>query len=320
MGAKDNPEERAGVKLTNLDQPLSQDAGATKRDLVDYLDAVADRMLPGLAGRPLTVLRMLRDQKPFMQKNVPKYTPEWVKTVPIWAEASKREVHYALCDDRRTLLWFGNQRAIEYHPTLGLADNIYRPTHMVLDLDPPTDDDFPAVVAVAHLVRQALSDSDLSGAVKTSGAKGIHIFVPIDDSAPVEDVAAATRALAARAEALDPAIATTAFIVDDRGGKVFVDSTRAGGATVAAAYSPRLRAGTPVSFPLDWADLDRVNPADFTVHTAIETLDGRDPWAESMPQSQRLPTDLIEQGHTIPVARVAAMHEGKRRARARRQS
>ena len=318
MGASED--ERAGVKLTNLDQPLGPDAGATKRDLVDYLDAVADRMLPGLAGRPLTVLRMLRDQKPFMQKNVPKYTPDWVKTVPIWAEASKREVHYALCDDRRTLLWFGNQRATEYHPTLGLADNIYRPTHMVLDLDPPTDDDFPAVVAVAHLVRQALSDSGLSGAVKTSGAKGIHIFIPIDDSAPAEDVAAATRALAARAEALDPAIATTAFIVDDRGGKVFVDSTRAGGATVAAAYSPRLRAGTPVSFPLDWADLDRINPADFTVHTAIEALGGRDPWAETMGEPQRLPTDLIQHGHTIPVARVAAMHEGKRRARARRQS
>jgi DNA ligase D len=312
-------EERAGVDLTNLDQPLSPDAGATKRDLVDYLDAVADRMLPGLADRPLTVLRVLRGQKPFMQKNVPKYTPDWVKTVTMWAEASKRDVHYALCDDRRTLLWFANQRAVEFHPTLGLADNIYRPTHMVLDLDPPTDDDFAAVVAVAHLVRQALTDSGLTGAVKTSGAKGIHVFVPIDDSAPVDDVAAATRALAARAEALDPHIATTAFIVADRGGKVFVDSTRAGGATVAAAYSPRLRPGAPVSFPLDWSELDRANPADFTVHTAIEALGGRDPWAESMPAPQQLPADLIEQGHTIPVARVAAMHEGKRRARARRQ-
>jgi DNA ligase D len=317
VSAKD--EERAGVNLTNLDQLLSPDAGATKRDLVDYLDAVADRMLPGLADRPLTVLRVLRGQKPFMQKNVPKYTPGWVKTVTMWAEASKRDVHYALCDDRRTLLWFANQRAVEFHPTLGLADNIYRPTHMVLDLDPPTDDDFAAVVAVAHLVRQALTDSGLTGAVKTSGAKGIHVFVPIDDSAPVDDVAAATRALAARAEALDPHIATTAFIVADRGGKVFVDSTRAGGATVAAAYSPRLRPGTPVSFPLDWSELDRANPADFTVHTAIEALGGRDPWAESMPAPQQLPADLIEQGHTIPVARVAAMHEGKRRARARRQ-
>ena len=312
--------ERAGVKLTNLDQPLSPDAGATKLDLVDYLDAVADRLLPGLAGRPLTVLRILRGQAPFMQKNVPKYTPEWVKTVPIWAEASKREVHYALCDDRRTLLWFANQRAVEYHPTLGLADNIYRPTHMVLDLDPPGESDFTAVVAVAHLVRRALADAGLSGAVKTSGAKGIHVFVPIDDSVPVDDVAAATRAIAARAEALDPVLATTAFIVEDRGGKVFVDSTRAGGATVAAAYSPRLRPGTPVSFPLEWSDLDSVNPGDFTVHSAVDALGGRDPWAETMPEPQRLPTDLIEHGRTIPVARVAAMHEGKRRARARREA
>lgn len=311
-------EQRDGVDLTNLDQPLTPEANATKRDLVDYLDAVADRLLPGLTDRPLTVLRVLRGRAPFMQKNVPKYTPDWVRTASIWAEASHREVHYALCNDRRTLLWLANQRAVEYHPTLGLAENIYRPTHLILDLDPPGDDDFAAVVAVAHLVRQALSDSGLAGAVKTSGAKGIHVFVPVDGTAPVEDVAAATRALAARAEALDPAIATTAFIVEDRAGKVFVDSTRAGGATVAAAYSPRLRPGTPVSFPLAWSDLDRVSPADFTVHTALDVLDGGDPWRDSMPAPQRLPADLVEQGRTIPVARVAAMHEGKRRARARR--
>lgn len=317
-------EERDGVELTNLDQPLSPDARATKRDLVDYLDAIADRMLPGLVDRPLTVLRVLRGRAPFMQKNVPKYTPDWVRTRAIWAEASHREVHYALCDDRRTLLWLANQRAVEYHPTLGLAENIYRPTHLVLDLDPPVDDDFGAVVAVAHLVRQALADAGLAGAVKTSGAKGVHVFVPIDAHAPGEsvavgDAAAATRALAARTEALNPDLATTAFIVEDRGGKVFVDATRAGGATVAAPYSPRLRPGTPVSFPVDWSDLDRVTPADFTMHTAIGALAGRDPWADSMPQPQRLPDDLIEQGRAIPVARVAAMHEGKRRARTRRE-
>lgn len=316
-------EQRDGVDLTNLDQPLSLDADATKRDLVDYLDAVADRLLPGLVGRPLTVLRVLRGRAPFMQKNVPKYTPDWVQTTSIWAEASQREVRYALCNDRRTLLWLANQRAVEYHPTLGLADNIYRPTHLVLDLDPPADDAFTAVVAAAHLVRQALTDSGLAGAVKTSGAKGVHIFVPIDEHAPgvsvaVGDAAAATRALAARAEAIDPDLVTTAFILQDRGGKVFVDSTRAGGATVAAAYSPRLRPGTPVSFPLAWSDLDRITPADFTVRTAIDALAGRDPWADSMPAPQRLPDDLVEQGRAIPVARVAAMHEGKRRARTKR--
>jgi DNA ligase D-like protein (predicted polymerase) len=307
-------EQRAGVDLTNLDQPLAEDARATKRDLVDYLDAVADRLLPVLAGRPLTVLRALRGRAPFMQKNVPKYTPEWVRTVAIWAEASKREIHYPVCDDRRTLMWLANQRAVEYHPALGMAGSVYRPTHLILDLDPPTGDDFAAVVTVANLVNQTLADCGLAGAVKTSGSRGVHIFVPIDDSAPFDDVAAATRALAARAAALDPSIATTAFIVEDRDGKVFVDATRAGGATVAAAYSPRLRPGTPVSFPVAWSELDRVHPTDFTVHTAVEALGDRDPWAEAMPSPQQLPGELIEHGRTIPVARVAAMHEGKRRA------
>nr|WP_239067126.1 hypothetical protein [Actinomadura bangladeshensis] len=154
--------------------------------------------------------------------------------------------------------------------------------------------------------------------MKTSGAKGVHVFVPLDGRAPAEDVAAATRALGVRAERLDPGLATTAFIREDRGGKVFLDSTRAGGATVAAAYSPRIRPGTPVSFPVAWDDLDGVAPADFTIKTALGVLGDRDPWSELMPEPQALPADLIEHGHTIPIARVQAMHEGKRRARARR--
>ena len=131
-------------------------------------------------------------------------------------------------------------------------------------------------------------------------------------------MAAATRAIAARAERLDPALATTAFIRDDRGGKVFLDSTRAGGATVASAYSPRVRPGVPVSFPVAWDDLDRIAPSDFTVHTAVGLLGDADPWADAMPAPQRLGADLIEEGNAIPIARVQAMHEGKRRARARR--
>ncbi|MBB5889206.1 DNA polymerase domain-containing protein [Kutzneria kofuensis] len=310
--------ERDGVTLTNLDQPLFDGAEATKGDLVDYLDAVHPQLVPVLADRPLSVIRSLRDQPPFMQKNLPKYTPAWVQRQPIWAEASKREISYALCNDRRTLLWFANQRAVEYHPTLFRLDQWARPTHLVLDLDPPAGDSFRLVVQAAHLIRQALSDCGLSGAVKTSGSKGVHIFVPVDQQAAVEDVAAATRAIAARAERLDPVLATTAFIVEDRHGKVFLDSTRAGGATVAAAYSPRLRPGVPVSFPVSWDALDDVTPADFTIRTAPALLGTSDPWADAMPSPQTLPADLVAEGHTIPVARVQAMHEGKRRARARR--
>jgi bifunctional non-homologous end joining protein LigD len=317
---KTGSEARDGVSLTNLDQPLFDGAEATKRDLVDYLDGVRDRIIPGLADRPLSVIRVHRGQEAFMQKNVPKYTPAWVRTVRLWAETSKRDVSYALCNDRRTLLWFANQRAVEYHPTLVRADRPDRMTHLVLDLDPPDGDAFSLVVRAAHAVRRALADAGLEGAVKTSGAKGLHVFVPIDEAWPIEDAAAATRAIAARVERLDPDIATTAFVKDDRGGKVFVDSTRVGGATVVAAYSPRVRPGVPVSFPLGWDDLDHVVPADFTVHTVLGHLGDGDPWAARMPAPQQLSGDLVEEGRAIPVARVQAMHEGKRRARARRQS
>jgi DNA ligase D len=312
-------EERDGVSLTNLDTPLFDGADATKRNLVDYLDAVADRMVPVLADRPLSVVRVLRGQAPFMQKNVPRYTPDWVRTVRMWAESSKREVSYALCDDRRTLLWLANQRAVEYHPTLVRAAAPGQVTHLVLDIDPPAGAVFGQAVRAAHLIRQALDDVGLAGAVKTSGAKGVHVFVPIEPGAAIADVAAATRAIAARAQRLDPELTTTAFIREDRSGKVFLDSTRAGGATVVAAYSPRVRPGTPVSFPVPWHELDDVTPADFTVRTAIARLTDDDPWADLMPAPQRLPDDLVAEGHTIPVARVAALHEGKRRARTRRQ-
>ncbi|NEA37179.1 non-homologous end-joining DNA ligase [Streptomyces sp. SID13031] len=314
-------EVRDGVPLTNLDQPLFDGAEATKRELVDYLDAVHEQMLVGLRERPLSVVRIRPGQPSFMQKNVPKYTPEWVRTVPVWAEASKREVSYAVCDDRRTLLWFANQRAVEYHPTLMRLDRPDRVTQLVLDLDPPEGDEtFALAVQAALLVRQALADLGLDGAVKTSGAKGVHVYVPIDDTATIEDAAAATRAIAARAARIDPALATTAYVKEERHGKVFVDSTRAGGATVVAAYSPRIRPGTPVSYPVGWADVEQVSPRDFTIRTAPALLAAAVPWADQLPAPQALPADLIAEGHEIPIARVVAMHEGKRRKAAARKA
>jgi bifunctional non-homologous end joining protein LigD len=318
MAGKSQDEERAGVRLTNLDQELFPGADATKRDLVDYLDGVSEVFIPVLADRPLSVVRVLRDQAPFMQKNVPKYTPDFVRTVTVWAESSRREVSYALCNDRQTLLWFANQRAVEYHPTLMQAGSWDSPEFMVLDIDPPSAEEFGEAVAAAMLVRSALDSTGLASAVKTSGAKGVHVFVPLAAGQGTADAAAATRAIAAMAEKLNPDLATTAFIRDDRGGKVFIDATRAGGATVVAAYSPRVRPGTPVSYPVPWEQLGRIRPADFTVRTAARLLHGRDPWAELLPDPQRLPADLVAAGHEIPVSRVAAMHEGKRRARAQR--
>jgi bifunctional non-homologous end joining protein LigD len=305
-------EERDGVRLTSLDKPLGDDLDVTKGDLVDYLDAVADRMVPLLAGRPLSVKRVRPGQAPFMQRNVSKGAPDWVRTVPVWSEGSHREIAQVLCDDRRTLLWLANQRAVEFHvPFFRVGDA--EPTGLVLDLDPPEGADFPVVVRAARLVRRALEEAGLTGAVKTSGSKGVHVVVPVR-GAPFEDVAAATRALAARTERLDPELATTAYIKEDRHGRVFIDSTRSGQNTIVAAYSPRIRPGLPVSAPVGWDALDDVSPANFTVTSAADRFPAE--WAAELPEPQTLPADLVAEGHTIPIARVAAMHEGKRRKRA----
>jgi bifunctional non-homologous end joining protein LigD len=313
-------EQRRGVALSNLDQPLFDGAGATKRDLVDYLDRVGDRLVPVLAGRALSVVRVRLGQPAFMQKNLPDYAPEWIETLTFQAQSSHREIRYPVCDDQRCLLWLGNQRAVEYHPQLFLGRDWGRQTHLVLDLDPPEGAPFAVAVQAARLVRQALLDAGMDGAVKTSGAKGVHVFVALAGTPATEDVMAATRAIAVRAERLDPALATTAFIREDRGGKVFVDATRSGGASVVAAYSPRVRPGVPVSFPVPWDDLDRVSPADFTILSAPDRLAAADPWRDLMPEPQLLDPGLVEEGRTIPVARVQAMHEGKRRAKARREA
>src|ERR1700759_5691245 len=195
--------DREGVSLTHLDEPLFDGAGATKRDVVDYLDAVSGLLLPELRGRPLSVIRVRAGQRPFMQKNLPDYAPPWVGSVTLWAESSRREVRYGLCDDRRTLLWLRNQRAVEYHPTLSLAGGLGRPTHLVLDIDPPPCGPFGHAVAASHLIRRALDDLGLAGAVKTSGSKGLHIYVPVH--ARGEGGAAATPAIATRGPRLDPA-------------------------------------------------------------------------------------------------------------------
>ena len=311
-------EERDGVRLTSLDSPLGDGLEVTKRDLVDHLDRFADRLVPLLADRPLTVKRVRPGAEPFIQRDVPKGAPDWVRTVATWSDRAHREVHQVLVEDRRTLLWLANQRAVEFHVPFSRVGE-EEPTGLVLDLDPPDGADFPLVVRAARLARRALTDAGLSAAVKTSGSTGLHVVVPVRGSS-AEDVAAATRALAERTARLEPDVATTAYVVAERGMRVFVDSTRSGRGTIAAAYSPRVRPGLPVSAPVAWDALDDAAPRAVTVRTAADLLGDGDPWAAALPEPQSLPADLVAEGHTIPVARVAAMHEGRRRARAARES
>ena len=257
MSGKAGGEERDGVALTNLDQPLFDGADATKRDLVDYFDAIRDRILPVLEDRPLSVIRVHRGQEAFMQKNVPKYTPDVVPTVPMWAESSKREVSLRA-------LQRSPHTALVREPTRGrvppdaLHGRAARPRHASRSRPRPARQPTRSRWSCASPIScdSALADVGLEGAVKTSGAKGVHVFVP-DRHRNVRGLRRGDpRHRRPAPSSSIPAIATTAFIKDDRGGKVFVDSTRVGGATVICAYSPRVRPGVPVSFPVAWDDLD----------------------------------------------------------------
>jgi DNA ligase D-like protein (predicted polymerase) len=301
--------------LTHLYDELFDGAGATKRDLVDYMEAVADRLLPELRDRPLTVVRVRPGQRPFMQKNLPTSAPDWIPTVSIWSHASQREVRYPLCHDVRTLVWLAGQRAVELHPTV--ADMSGDVTRLVLDLDPPSDAPFRLVVEAAAAVRDVLAQLRLASAVKTSGSSGLHVVVPVAALQP-PDAAAATRALADRVASLAPHVATTAFLRDERHGRVYIDPTRSGTASLACAYSPRIRPGVPVSFPVPWDSLETLEPPQFTVRSVPALPPGPDIWAGTLTAVQALPDGLLEQGHAIPAPRVVAMHEGKRRARAAR--
>jgi bifunctional non-homologous end joining protein LigD len=283
--------------FTNLDKPLWPQDGITKGDLIEYYRAVGPALVPALRGRPLTVKRYPNgiDGETFYQKNAPKGTPEWVKTVRLPAESAKREVDYILCNDTRTLLWLGNLASIELHPWLSRVDRLERPEWLVLDVDPP-EDQFDLAVRTALLTNEVLRERGIEGCAKTSGAKGVHVYVPLQRRYGYDQVNRAAHAIATLVAERDPSLVTAEFKRAERGGRVFLDYTRSRmGQHVVAAYSPRARPGAPVSFPVAWSDLERVEPLDFTLRTVPKLLrrGGGDPWRELCPAGQTIPADLL---------------------------
>ncbi|HEX8100897.1 MAG TPA: non-homologous end-joining DNA ligase [Actinomycetota bacterium] len=280
-----------GVERSNLEKVFWPDSGLTKGDLLTYFEAVADVILPTLRDRPLTVKRYPDgiDGFSFFQKNTPKYAPSWVKTVQLWAGSARRDVHYTLCNSKRTLLWLANQAAIELHPWLSRVDHLDRPDHLVFDLDPPPGQ-FDVAVKVALVLKDVLDELGLEGLAKTSGAKGIHVYVPLNRRYGYDATRQAAHIIASEVETRIPNVVSTEVKIVKRGGKLFLDTGRNGpGAHIAAPYSPRARAGATVSFPVAWDDVPNVRPEDFTIRTVPELLSSRgDLWRELMPRPQSL--------------------------------
>jgi bifunctional non-homologous end joining protein LigD len=286
------------VEVTRPDKPLWPALGITKRVFVDYLGSVADRMLPWLHDRPLTLVRAPDgvDGQRYFQKDTPAYAPSWIRTVTIPAPSAKRDVAYTVCNDAATLAWLGNQAALEFHPAPVRRDRLERPDLLVVDIDPP-ESAFGAAVDVAFLVLDVLDDLGMTALVKTTGGKGLHIVVPIVRHVPPDQLRLAATRLTAIVADRRPDLVTAEFRKAGRKGRVLLDPSRNGtGATIVAPYSPRARTEATVSFPVLPDDLRSIDPGDFTVATVPRQLGGAGParWTEAASdRPQRLPASLL---------------------------
>ncbi len=288
------------VEVSRPDKVLWAGPGITKRRYVDYLEAVASRMVPWLRERPLTLVRApdgVEGQR-YFQKAAPTYAPPWVRTVRIPAPSAKRDIDYVVCDDAATLAWLGNQAALEFHPAPVRADKLERPDLLVVDIDPP-EGEFDAAVEAALLVLEVLDDLGVAFGVKTTGGKGLHVVAPIERRVDQPALRRAAAKLTAIVAERRPDLITDEFRKADRGGRVMLDPSRNGiGATLVAAYSPRARAEATVSFPLVPEELGSAAPGDFTVANVPDLLDGPGPrrWEALAGERSRLPAALLGDG------------------------
>ena len=287
----------ARIEVSRPDKLLWPGIGVTKRMYVAYLEAVADRMVPWLRERPLTLVRAPDgvEGERYYQKAAANHTPAWIPTVRIPAPSAKRDVDYVLCNDRATLAWLGNQAALEFHPAPVRADRLDRLDLLTVDIDPP-EGAFDVAAEVALVVLDVLADLGLEAGVKTTGGKGLHVVVPIERRV---DQPALRRAAARITELVTqrrPDAVTDEFRKAGRRGRVMLDPSRNGsGATIVAPYSPRARPEGTVSFPLLPEELGRLSPESFTLATVHELLNGPGPrrWDALASTRSRLPAELV---------------------------
>ena len=247
------------LKLTNLDKVLYPATGFTKGEMVDYYAKVAPTLVPHLAGRPLTLRRFPEGvddtDAAFFEKRCPKHRPDWVATAPV--EVEKDTIDFCLCEDRATLIWMAQLAAIELHPSLALADDIDRPTVLAFDLDPGAPADVLDCCRVGLRLRELFGHFGVECFPKTSGSKGLQVYVPLNNEVTYEETKPLARAIAQLLEKQTPNQVVSKMKKVDRKGKVFVDwSQNHSRKTTIAVYSLRARERPTVSTPVTWEEAE----------------------------------------------------------------
>ena len=264
------PDPGPRLKPTNLRKVFWPAEGYTKADLIEYYERVATWMLPYLRDRPLVLTRFPDGiaGKSFYQKDAPEFAPAWVRTERIYSRDTERDIAYLVVDDVEMLRYVANSAAIPIHCWASRVPSLERPDWLVLDLD-PKGAPFTDVVRVALALRRILDDLALPSYVKTSGATGLHILLPLGARYTYEQARTFARLLAVLGVEAEPEISTVARPLRDRGGKVYIDFGQNGhGQTIVAPFSLRPLPGAPASCPLEWREVTpRLDPARFNLKT-----------------------------------------------------
>jgi len=296
------------LKLSNLDKILYPTAGFTKGQVIDYYVRVAPVLIPHIAGHPLTLKRYPEgvDHPFFFEKNAPKHRPDWVKTAPIWSEGNNRDVNYILPNDLPTLVWVANLASLELHPSLSLAKDIDCPTMMVFDLDPGPPANIVQCSQVAMWLRTIFDHFGLQSFPKTSGSKGLQIYVPLHTPTSYDVTKPFAHAIARLLEDEHRDLVVSDMKKALRVGKVLVDwSQNDEHKTTVSVYSLRARERPTVSTPVKWEEVElalKKKDASLLVFEAKRVLDRVDKMG-----------DLFEPVRTLKqkLPKLAGIEEGK---------
>ncbi len=252
--------EGKSLKLTNLEKVLYPATGFTKGQVIDYYARIAPVLVPHLANKPLTLKRYPNgvDQLPFFEKNATQHRPDWIKTAPIWSEGNQRNVNYILANDLATLVWIANLAAIELHPSLSLANDILCPRTMVFDLDPGPPANIVQCCQVATWLRAIFDHFKLESFPKTSGSKGLQLYVPLNTKTSYDETKPFAHALARLLENEHRDLVVSDMKKAVRVNKIFVDwSQNDDHKTTISVYSLRARERPTVSTPVTWDEVER---------------------------------------------------------------
>ncbi len=277
------------LTITNPDKPLWPEAGVTKSVYLSYLLEVAPYMLPHTRNRLLTVIRYPHGihDKHFYQKNLPAYAPDWIATA-VW-----ENTRYPLANDVPTLIWMANQAALEWHVSFHAAGD-ETPTELVFDLDPSTPS-FDPVIETALRLKEVLDSLQLPSYVKTSGASGLQVYVPIERRYRFEQTRQVGQFVATYLAKTYPEAVTVERLVKKRGTKLYVDYLQHWrGKSLAAPYTPRAKPEATVSTPLRWEEVPHIHPTQFTIHTVLARLKEQgDLFAPLLDPARRVSLDPI---------------------------